>query len=97
MMDHTDWTTQRYPIGILHLKGLNSNTQSKINPCRLSHLTEMGNVDTLIETGRNLARQMQEQNPELMETIRQQMQGGGAPGDGSNPPGNDQNPPPGTA
>lgn len=62
----------------------------------LQHLTEMGNVDTLIETGRNLARQIQTQNPELMETIRQQMQGGPGAGGANNQPEDGQNPPPGT-
>jgi len=47
----------------------------------------MNNVDALLETGRQLAMQMSNENPELFNSIRRQMEEQG-PG-GENP---DQNP-----
>jgi small glutamine-rich tetratricopeptide repeat-containing protein alpha len=48
---------------------------------KFSFITGMQNVDALLETGRQLAMQMSNENPELFTQIRQQMeaQGGGAP------------------
>jgi small glutamine-rich tetratricopeptide repeat-containing protein alpha len=48
----------------------------------LSQLSGMNNVDALIETGRQLAMQMNTQNPDLFATIRQQM---GNPEDNNDP------------
>lgn len=54
----------------------------------LSQLGGMSDVNSLVETGRQLAQQIAGQNPELVETIRRQMQDGGF-----NPGSSDQNPP----
>jgi small glutamine-rich tetratricopeptide repeat-containing protein alpha len=56
----------------------------------LGQLSGMNNVDALLETGRQLAMQMSNENPELFASIRQQMMDqneGGAEGeaDPSNP------------
>lgn len=53
----------------------------------LGQLSGMNNVDALLETGRQLAMNMANQNPELFAQIRQQMEEqGGVPGsDPSNP------------
>lgn len=47
----------------------------------------MNNVDALLETGRQLAMQMSNENPELFAQIRQQMedQAGGLEGENPNP------------
>lgn len=50
----------------------------------LGQLSGMNNVDALLETGRQLAMQMSNENPELFASIRQQMMDrgeGGAPED----------------
>lgn len=61
----------------------------------LGQLGSMNNVDALLETGRQLAMRMSNENPELFASIREQMMnqnGGVDPGmpdgmpDGSNPP-----------
>lgn len=39
----------------------------------LGQLSGMNNVDALLETGRQLAMQMSNENPELFAQIRQQM------------------------
>lgn len=48
----------------------------------LGQLSGMNNVDALLETGRQLAMNMANQNPELFAQIRQQMeeQAGNNPG-----------------
>lgn len=53
----------------------------------LGQLSGMNNVDALLETGRQLAMQMSNENPELFAQIRQQMmdQNEGAGGDGAPP------------
>jgi len=56
-----------------------------------TQLSGMNDVNALVETGRQLAQQISSQNPELIESIRRQMQGG--PG---GPTEDGQNPPPGT-
>lgn len=54
----------------------------------LGQLSGMNNVDALLETGRQLAMQMSNDNPELFNQIRQQMmdQNGGAGEEGANNP-----------
>lgn len=54
----------------------------------LGQLSGMNNVDALLETGRQLAMQMSNENPELFAQIRQQMmdQNEGAGGDDGAPP-----------
>lgn len=58
----------------------------------LGQLGSMNNVDALLETGRQLAMRMSNENPELFSQIRQQMMdqngGGNDPNmpDGGNPP-----------
>ncbi|KAG5670909.1 hypothetical protein PVAND_001138 [Polypedilum vanderplanki] len=52
----------------------------------LGQLSGMQNVDALLETGRQLAMQMSNENPELFAQIRQQMEAQGGT------EGNDQNP-----
>lgn len=57
----------------------------------LGQLGSMNNVDALLETGRQLAMRMSNENPELFAQIRQQMmdQNGGVDPDmpdGNNPP-----------
>ena len=53
----------------------------------------MNNVDALLETGRQLAMQMSNENPELFAQIRQQMedQSGGMP-ESENPDNPNPNP-----
>jgi small glutamine-rich tetratricopeptide repeat-containing protein alpha len=52
----------------------------------LGQLSGMNNVDALLETGRQLAMNMANQNPELFAQIRQQMEDqAGVGGDPSNP------------
>jgi small glutamine-rich tetratricopeptide repeat-containing protein alpha len=52
----------------------------------LGQLSGMNNVDALLETGRQLAMQMSNENPELFAQIRQQMMDPNAEGgDGNNP------------
>jgi len=54
----------------------------------LGQLSGMNNVDALLETGRQLAMQMSNENPELFSQLRQQMmdqQGEGGSGDPTNP------------
>eukprot|EP00095_Tigriopus_kingsejongensis_P002211 maker-scaffold351_size199180-snap-gene-0.27 protein:Tk02211 transcript:maker-scaffold351_size199180-snap-gene-0.27-mRNA-1 annotation:"small glutamine-rich tetratricopeptide repeat-containing protein a" len=51
---------------------------------------EGNNMDGLLQAGQRIAEQMQQSNPDLVENLRRQMQGGP---DGSS----DQNPPPGTS
>lgn len=46
----------------------------------LGQLSGMNNVDALLETGRQLAMQMSNENPELFQQIRQQMMDQGEPG-----------------
>lgn len=61
----------------------------------LGQLSGMNNVDALLETGRQLAMQMSNENPELFASIRQQMMDqneGGAEGDAN--PANPANPNP---
>jgi small glutamine-rich tetratricopeptide repeat-containing protein alpha len=61
----------------------------------LGQLGGMNNVDALLETGRQLAMRMSNENPELFAQIRQQMMDQN--GDPINPDGNEQdpnNPPP---
>lgn len=59
----------------------------------LTQLSGMNDVNALVETGRQLAQQISSQNPELIENIRRQMQGGP---DGAENGGSGGNPPPGT-
>uniref|UniRef100_A0A336K8R8 CSON000625 protein n=1 Tax=Culicoides sonorensis TaxID=179676 RepID=A0A336K8R8_CULSO len=58
----------------------------------LSQLSGMQNVDTLVETGRQLAQNLASQNPDLIASIRRQLDP-----DNQDPSNNDNNqPPPGT-
>ncbi len=65
---------------------LNYNNTSQQN--MLGQLSGMNNVDALLETGRQLAMNMANQNPELFAQIRQQMedQTGPGPNDPTNDP-----------
>lgn len=59
----------------------------------LGQLSGMNNVDALLETGRQLAMQMSNENPELFAQIRQQMMDQGGPGaEGGNPENPNQEP-----
>lgn len=64
----------------------------------LGQLSGMNNVDALLETGRQLAMQMSNENPELFAQIRQQMMDpnaeGGEGGGESNPSEPNSNPDP---
>lgn len=53
----------------------------------LGQLSGMNNMDAILETGRQLAEQMNQENPELFAQLRGQMmnQGEGGPGSDSNP------------
>jgi small glutamine-rich tetratricopeptide repeat-containing protein alpha len=62
----------------------------------LGQLSGMNNVDALLETGRQLAMQMSNENPELFAQIRNQMmdqQGGEGGSDGSGNPSDPNNKP----
>lgn len=54
----------------------------------LGQLSGMNNVDALLETGRQLAMQMSNENPELFASIRQQMMDQNGPGEGGEEPAN---------
>lgn len=59
----------------------------------LGQLSGMNNMDAILETGRQLAEQMNNENPELFAQLRgQMMQGEGGPGSDANP--NDPSPKP---
>lgn len=55
----------------------------------------MNNVDALLETGRHLAMQMNNENPDLFQQIRRQMEDQVGPGGNpENPDSQDPQPPP---
>jgi small glutamine-rich tetratricopeptide repeat-containing protein alpha len=54
----------------------------------LGQLSGMNNVDALLETGRQLAMQMSNENPELFAQIRQQMMDQNESGEGGDNSGN---------